>query len=152
MGLDPTTVVVAGYPSTLRVVAGMLLMCVRDGANLLVIEPDPTPNVDSALATYRIGQTQYQLVPPPMRVLAAIERHIAGYVLHRLSLSDGWLGVIPTDLGGESADVVVVVRESARGPGYTFSVPTVEGWQTVANEALTRWLGDRGCVEFEFDE
>ncbi len=90
-----------------RLMAFMLTMCVRDGADRLTIGPDPKPRMIGVEVTYSISGTRHELVPPPIAVLPKIIQFLRG-------ISEGEEGECPLRLSGHEFAGCILHRSEKR--------------------------------------
>jgi hypothetical protein len=133
-----------------RFLAMTLTMAVRDGADHVFLEPDPTPGVTGALLQYRVGGRLYTLVPPPHRVIRRIAEAVRPFVAWPVGGGeDGWGGWIAARLGGHEFPVWVAVRDSVPGERITLGVPLRPDLADEAGRVLGAFADENGLVEFE---
>jgi hypothetical protein len=127
-----------------------LAMAVRDGADHVFLEPDPTPGVTGALLQYRVGGRLHTLVPPPYDVIRKIAEALREFVAWPVGGGDeGWGGWIAARLGGHEFPVWVAVRDSAPVARLTLGLPLRPDLSAEAERALGAFTDENGLVEFE---
>ncbi|QEL16139.1 hypothetical protein [Limnoglobus roseus] len=150
-------------PTHPRLVAMILLMSIRDGADLMVIETDPTPSLVAARMGYRCGITWYEMIPCPHREVQYVFRALlpylrlyhparsiwgrvgAGLTGSRSTIRTGTLSLVLDEPLGE---VVVTERVHAGHMTITFQLPLLPESRSRAAAALTTACGESLSVEF----
>jgi hypothetical protein len=128
-----------------RLVAFMITMCVRDGADRLTIGPDPRSRVVGVEVTYSISGKRHQLVPPPIAVLPKILT-----LLRRIAT--GQEDECLLRLSGHEFAGCINFERRGGGIHATIELPLLPNVAPAAAALLAMYLDKNGLVEFEDDD
>lgn len=137
-----------------RLSALLMLMAIRDGADLVVIETDPTPNVVAARIGYRCGITWYELVPCPHAEVRHVFPALLPYLRLCHPLRSIWrssptrVGTLSLVLDQSYGEIVVTDRVQGSHQSVTFQLPVLPEVQARAGAALES-TGDSLLIEFD---
>jgi hypothetical protein len=128
-----------------RLLALMLTMCVRDGADQLTIGPDPRPRVIGVEVTYSISGKRHQLVPPPIACLPKIIQFLR-------AVSAGEEGECPLRLSGHEFAGCITIEPRSGGEHATIDLPLLPNVAPAAAALMALHMGKDGLVEFLDEE
>lgn len=124
-----------------RLWAFLISTAVRDGADRLVLGPDPTPNVIGVEVSHTVSGKRYLLVPPPIAFLPQL--------IDFLRALAGANGECPLRLCGQEFVGRVRVESGSRGERATVDLPLMPALSAQIAESLAPYLDRNGCIEFE---
>lgn len=128
-----------------RLMAFMITMCVRDGADRLTIGPDPRLQVTGVELTYSISGKRHQLVPPPFDTLPKITQFLR-------AISAGEESECPLRLSGHEFAGCVSFESRDRGERVTIDLPLLPNVAPAAAALMAPYFAENGLVEFLDDE
>jgi hypothetical protein len=128
-----------------RLMAFMITICVRDGADQLTIGPDPRPRVIGVEVTYSISGKRYELVPPPIDVLPKVIQFLR-------TISAGEEHECPLRLSGHEFTGCIHIESRSGGEHAKIELPLLPSVAPAAAAILARYLDKNGLVEFLDEE
>jgi hypothetical protein len=125
-----------------RLVAFVVTMAVRDGADRVTLGPDPRPGVVGAEMSYFVSGERHWLVPPPATALPRLMNLLR-------QLTDQRDNQFPVRLRGHEFAGRVIIESANLGEHATIDLPLLPALAADAATFLASHLDENGCVEFE---